>query len=57
LKTNFTRGSYLKHEYAKPFHVLVDDYDRNITQWKDKGGIAIHNTSLIPTLEQLSNLW
>jgi hypothetical protein len=48
--------SYDKHQYAKPNHILIDDYKRNVNQWKAAGGIAILHTNLNNTLEQLEKL-
>ena len=45
-----------KQQYAKPNHILIDDLDSNITQWKNKGGIAIHHKNTPDTLTQLKQL-
>ena len=56
LKANFPKGSYLKQFYAKPNTLLIDDYLRNIDQWKLKGGVGIHHTSISDTMKQLANI-
>jgi 5'(3')-deoxyribonucleotidase/chloramphenicol 3-O-phosphotransferase len=33
--------SYNKQKHAEPDAILIDDYKRNIKQWKDKGGIEV----------------
>ena len=33
--------SYNKRKYAAPNHILIDDREDNIQQWKDAGGIGI----------------
>jgi hypothetical protein len=33
--------SHLKKNYAAPNHILIDDRENNIQQWKDAGGIGI----------------
>ncbi len=33
--------SYLKKNYAAPNHILIDDREDNVQQWKDAGGIGI----------------
>ena len=33
--------SYLKKNYAAPNHILIDDREDNIQQWRDAGGIGI----------------
>ena len=30
-----------KVKYANPRSILIDDYDKNITEWEAKGGIGI----------------
>ena len=35
---------------------LIDDMERNIQQWKDKGGIGILHTSAADTIKQLKEL-
>ena len=37
--------SYLKKNYAAPNHILIDDREDNIKQWRDAGGIGILYTS------------
>jgi hypothetical protein len=33
--------SYNKRKYAAPNHILIDDREDNIQQWRDAGGIGI----------------
>ena len=33
--------SHLKKNYAAPNHILIDDREDNIQQWRDAGGIGI----------------
>lgn len=40
----FTQGSARKKEHAAPGAVLVDDFMRNIVDFKEGGGIGIHHT-------------
>jgi len=37
--------SYNKKNYAAPNHILIDDREDNIQQWRDAGGIGILYTS------------
>jgi predicted kinase len=48
------KKSYRKQEHAAPNHILIDDYIRNIEQWRAKGGIAIHHTDINKTLAELA---
>lgn len=47
------RKSFRKQEFAAPNHILIDDYIRNIEQWRAKGGIGIHHTSNATTFAEL----
>ena len=48
-----------KQKYAttngKP-NILIDDYIKNINEWKAKGGIGIHHTRVSKTLAELKRL-
>ena len=37
-------------------NLLIDDYLKNVKDWKESGGIAIHHTSTDKTLGELLNL-
>jgi len=37
-------------------NVLIDDYLKNIEDWKDNGGVGIHHSNTNKTLSELSNL-
>lgn len=50
-----TRGK-LKHLYAGPEGVLIDDTKRNIDNWNGAGGIGILHKSANNTLEELKQL-
>jgi len=50
------KKSYRKQEHAAPNHILIDDYIRNIEQWRAKGGIGIHHTDVNKTLAELAKL-
>jgi predicted ABC-type ATPase len=45
-----------KQNYSNNNSILIDDYSRNIRQWQDKNGIAIHHKNLNDTLSQLKQL-
>jgi len=50
------KKSFRKQEHAAPNHILIDDYIRNVEQWRARGGIAIHHTDINKTLKELSDL-
>lgn len=54
LKAHFPLGSKLKQAYATPFSLLIDDYDRNISQWQSQQGIGILHTDAATTLKELN---
>lgn len=45
-----------KQKYANENAILIDDYHKNISQWKDKNGIAIHHIDVDNTLNHLKKL-
>jgi hypothetical protein len=45
-----------KQEYANANSILIDDREKNITQWKAAGGIGILHTSANNTIKQLQEL-
>ena len=48
--------AYNKQNYAAPNHILIDDRESNIEQWRNKGGIGILHTSASDTIQQLKDL-
>ena len=48
--------SYLKKNYAAPNHILIDDREDNIQQWRDAGGIGILYTSAAQANKELDKL-
>jgi len=48
--------AYLKKNYAAPNHILIDDRESNIDQWRAAGGIGILHTSAAGTIQQLKKL-
>ena len=50
---------YPRHEkqlFAAKNHILIDDLEKTIIEWREKGGIGIHHTSAIDTISQLKKL-
>ena len=49
-----------KQKYAVDINgepnILIDDYIKNINEWKAKGGIGVHHTSAGDTIRQLKKL-
>jgi hypothetical protein len=48
--------AYNKKNYAEPNHILIDDRESNIEQWREAGGIGILHTSASDTINQLKAL-
>jgi hypothetical protein len=48
--------SHLKKNYAAPNHILIDDRESNIKQWRDAGGIGILYKSAEQVNEELDKL-
>ena len=48
--------AYNKKNYAEPNHILIDDRESNIEQWRKAGGIGILHTSASDTINQLKAL-
>jgi hypothetical protein len=36
-------------------NLLIDDHPRNVAEWREAGGIAIHHTTIPETLDELNN--
>jgi FMN phosphatase YigB (HAD superfamily) len=45
-----------KQNYSGENQILIDDRDKNIEQWRSKGGIGILHTSAADTIKQLKEL-
>jgi hypothetical protein len=45
-----------KQEFAKKNAILIDDMDKNIQQWRSKGGIGILHKSASDTIKKLKEL-
>ena len=57
-KINLVMRSH-KQKYAttngEP-NVLIDDYEKNIKEWENKGGIGIHHTNVGETISELRRI-
>ena len=45
-----------KQNYSGENQILIDDREKNIEQWRSKGGIGIFHTSAADTIKQLKEL-
>lgn len=45
-----------KQQYANDHSILIDDMQKNIDQWKSKGGIGILHTNAKDTIKKLKDL-
>lgn len=42
-----------KQDYATPNSILIDDDEKNIAEWRKKGGIGILHTSAVESIKEL----
>ncbi len=52
---NLVRGKKLKAAFARPGHILIDDWEPNIADWRLAGGIGIHYRTHEQALLELQN--
>ena len=45
-----------KQEFSRANAILIDDFDKNINEWKSKGGIGILHKSASATIKKLKEL-
>lgn len=55
-KTAIITLGVLKQNYAGKNKILIDDYDKNIKQWRSAGGIGILHKDAHTSIEQLRKL-
>jgi hypothetical protein len=53
VRVNFGPYAYDKQFHCKHNDVLIDDMIRNITQWREVGGIGIHHIDVNDTIETI----
>lgn len=53
---NIVDHAIKKQDFAAPDALLIDDSLRNCTQWRERGGIAIHHTSYKETVAELKRI-
>lgn len=53
----FVPGGKYKAKYAEPNAALIDDMERNITLFRDAGGVGIHHVNVVDTVNQLYNFY
>lgn len=56
-KANIVPGGAKKAAFAQPWHVLIDDTDRVVENYRKAGGTAILHTSASDTIKKLSALY
>lgn len=56
IKAHFSRGSAEKHQWACPHSLLIDDYERNILQFREAGGHGVHHVDINNSIEELRKL-
>lgn len=52
----FTPKASAKQQYANGEAILIDDFDRNITQWNEAGGVGILFTTAEKAIKKLKEL-
>lgn len=45
-----------KKNFAAPNHILIDDTERNIREWQEAGGVAIHYKNAEQAIHELKKL-
>lgn len=55
-KTAIVTLGIKKQNWADPNSILIDDRDRNINQWRSRGGIGVLHTKTSDTIKQLKGL-
>jgi 5'(3')-deoxyribonucleotidase len=45
-----------KQQFSGKNHILIDDMEKTISEWNNKGGIGIHHTSATNTIKELKKL-
>jgi hypothetical protein len=45
-----------KQDFATPESLLIDDHPKNVSEWRNRGGIAIQHSTVPETLNQLDQL-
>lgn len=53
IKAHFSHGSAEKFRWACPHSLLIDDYERNISQFREAGGHGVHHLDINITIEEL----
>jgi 5'(3')-deoxyribonucleotidase len=56
VKVITVQHSHLKAEYATPTTILIDDREKSINPWIEKGGIGILHKNTADTIAQLKKL-
>jgi peroxiredoxin len=53
---NFVPGKKHKKDFADPSHIIIDDTESVIKDWKEAGGVAIHHKDALTTISVLDTL-
>jgi len=53
---SWKKKSYVGHHGPAEYALLIDDRERNITEWKEAGGVGLLHRSTSKTLEELQLL-
>lgn len=49
------RRSCSKKDYANKNSIFIDDMEKNISQWREEGGIGILHKNALDTIQQLKD--
>lgn len=49
-------NKHAKKHWATPYSIIIDDSDIVITEWRKKGGIAIHHQNTKDTIKKLKEI-
>lgn len=56
-KPNIVPGGTVKAQYAKPWHVLIDDTAKVVNRYREAGGPAILHVAADSTIQELKSLY
>ncbi len=53
---HLVRGKKLKQAFAQPGHILIDDWEQNVLDWREAGGVGLHYRNADQAIRDLAVL-